>query len=152
MEPPIYHRLLDSQIRDLLGSSVDIPPDFQALLEQISKSYEQFEDEHKTIDAKIALRTQQLIVSTSNAYSFLDSLNMGFIMCDVDGEIVLSNSSVRRTLSSSMPTSPNPEWSLETINNLLSPELELKKFILECLATGKSSEFDNINFGKHVLR
>ncbi len=48
------------------------------------------------LEAQVKLRTDQLMASTSRAYSFLDSLNMGFILCDVNGEIVLTNSTLQK--------------------------------------------------------
>lgn len=113
----------------------------------------------KQLEDQVKLRTEQLIASTSRAYSFLDSLNMGFIMCDVNAQVVLVNTPARQIFASKMVgnddhapiQTPNQELTLEIIDGLLQPELELKQQIQQSLSTNKSAEFEEINFGKRVL-
>ena len=113
----------------------------------------------KQLEDQVKLRTDQLIGSTSNAYSFLDSLNMGFIMCDVNAQVVLVNKPAKAIFAAKMvgndnhpalPT-PNQELSLDTIDGLMQPELELKKQLLQSLSTNQSAEFEEVNYGKRVL-
>lgn len=101
------------------------------------------------LEAKVKLRTDQLIASTSRAYSFLDSLNRGFIMCDVNGEVVLTNQPVQRILALKKPG--NTEWNLATIDSLFQPNLQMKDAILDCLKSGKPNEIKDANFADRVL-
>jgi signal transduction histidine kinase len=159
MQPPNYHPLLLQQITASLGDVSKLPASMQPLLQHISTTYQQFDEKQLAIEAKMKLRTDQLVASTSRAYSFLDSLNMGFIMCDISAEVVVTNQAVQHILSQKMtgttdthkaPTA-HKEWNIATIDGLLQPELELKKLIVESLATNKPLEAKETNFGKRVL-
>lgn len=158
MESNTYNQLLLRQINEALGDVASIPTEFQPLLQSISDYYNQFAKERTSLEAQVKLRTDQLMASTSRAYSFLDSLNMGFIMCDVSAEVVLTNQAVQSILSQKMtannaPATPvaNTEWTLAAIDGLLQPELQLKKLILQSLATSLPLESKETNFGKRVL-
>lgn len=98
------------------------------------------------LEATVKLRTDQLIASTSRSFSFFDSLSMGFIMCDVNPEVVLTNRTVRRLLSATA------ELNLDVIDNLFQPSLQLKNIVKDSLGTGHTQEFDAVNVGKNVLR
>jgi signal transduction histidine kinase len=159
MEPHDYHQLLLQQIVEALEDPSAVPVSVQPLLQQISDTYTRFDKEYTAIAAKAKLRTEQLMASTSRAYSFLDSLNMGFIMCDISAEVVITNQAVKQILSQKMTanndiqTSPlmNTDWNLATIDGLLQPELQLKKLVLESLATNRPLEEKEANYGKRVL-
>lgn len=101
------------------------------------------------LEAQVKLRTDQLMASTSRAYSFLDSLNMGFILCDVNGEIVLTNSSIQKTLALKNP-SVN-EYSLDVVADMMRPDIELKHLVLDCLASSQPDEIKNVSFGGRAL-
>jgi len=90
MNPQFYHQDLQQQITETLGENPNIPEVMTELLSRISASYYQFDVTKTALDAKVKLRTDQLMSSTSRAYSFLDSLNMGFILCDVSSEVVIT--------------------------------------------------------------
>lgn len=148
MQPSDYHPLLQRQVDALLGGGASVPAELQALLQTVNGSYKDFE-------RQIAHRTDQLIASTSRAYSFLDTINMGFILCDTSGEVVLTNSSVRRMLAykdETQPELPNDSpLTLESLSQLFTGELNIKDLIAQCLQSGHSFEKDDINLGKHVL-
>ena len=156
MQPTNYHKLLLEQLQKALGPGAHIPEDYQTLLQLISDTYATFDADHKLFEAKIAQRTEQLIASTSRAYSFLDSLNMGFIMCDVNPEVVLANLPVRhmlatKTASNNSAQSTDTELKLDTIDKLLQPAIELKKLVLQSLAEDKPLECKEVNYGQRVL-
>jgi signal transduction histidine kinase len=161
MEYPAYHPMLLSQIKDILGESVVLPDPITKLLEKISTTYSQDENIIEELKAKVVLRTNQLIGSTSRAYSFLDTLSMGFIMCDVTAEVVLTNHAARHTLSlktwgendsaHESTIDADTKWTLSTIDMLLRPQLELKKLIMQCLATNQPIECKEVEYGKLVL-
>lgn len=102
----------------------------------------------RELEETVKLRTEQLIASTSRAYSFLDSLHMGFIMCDVNPEVVLTNTSVRGFLSEE----PTEEWTLEGIDKLLDPQVHLKALVTTSLKEQRSTELNEVNLGKRVIR
>lgn len=160
MEPPThYHQLLLKQISEVLGNGASVPAAIEPLLQQISNSYEQFDKEQTAQQTQIKLRTDQLMASTSRAYSFLDSLNMGFIMCDISAEVVVVNEAVKHILLKKMVddsggqtvVAEDVEWTLATIGGLLQPEQQLKELILHSMAANQSLEVKETNFGKRVL-
>jgi signal transduction histidine kinase len=158
MESDTYNQLLLRQINEALGDIASVPAEFQPLLQSVSDYYNQFDKERTSLEAQIKLRTDQLMASTSRAYSFLDSLHMGFIMCDVSAEVVVTNKAVQYILSQKMtdtntPAGPvaNTDWTLAAIDGLLQPELQLKKLVLQSLATSLPLESKETNFGKRVL-
>lgn len=159
MQPSKYHQLLLQQIRETYGDNPDIPEPLQKLLQQVSDSYGKYDIDREQLDATVRFRTEQLITSTSRAYSFLDSLNMGFIMCDVNPEVVLTNISIRRILSlgtpgadENHPPKMTDEWTLSAIDTLLQPDIQLKDLVVNSLATNQPKECKEVNFGKRVLR
>lgn len=159
MQPMNYHQLLLRQIAETLGDTANIPEPVQALLKSVSDSYSQFDADKKRTEEKVKLRTDQLVASTSSAYSFLDSMNMGFIMCDISAEVVLVNTVLKHIFSQKtagsddvlVPEKANVEWTLATIDGLLQPDIQLKDLILKSLATNQSLESKEVNFGKRVL-
>jgi signal transduction histidine kinase len=158
MESNTYNQLLLRQINEALGDIASVPTEFQPLLQSISDYYNQFDKERTSLESQVKLRTDQLMASTSRAYSFLDSLHMGFIMCDVSAEVVLTNQAVQYILSQKMTDNntqaapvANTDWTLAAIDGLLQPELQLKKLVLQSLATSLPLESKETNFGKRVL-
>lgn len=160
-EQPInYHGLLLKQLQETLGQVVNVPHEYEALLKTISDTYAQLEDARKKADATAELRTNQLIASTSRAYSFLDSIHKGFIMCDTSGEIVLTNNSLRHILSlrdapidSATPPQPvTGEISVTLLESMFPRELYFREIISQCLKNSQSLQCDAVNFGKRVLR
>src|SRR4051794_5326678 len=107
-------------------------------------------DRIQELDEEVKLRTNQLNASKSRAYYFLDSVNMGFVMCDVKGEVVLVNSAIRKVLSQQSGQPEDTAWTLDSLDKL-QPELQLKNGILKCLETGQPLELKAGNFGRHVL-
>ena len=158
MQPPHYHQLLSQQLGEAGVDFTNLSPSMQALLQTISQSYASFDEAQKAIEAKVKLRTDQLVASTSRAYSFLDSLQMGFIMCDVSAEVVLTNRAVQHTLAQKMTATndkpaeqTSPEWTIDAIDRLMQPEVSLKKLVLQSLSTNQPLESPATNFGKRVL-
>ena len=156
MQESNYNKLLLDQIQKTLGVGTNIPASFQTLLQQINDSYNQFDNDRKQFEEKVTQRTNQLIASTSSAYSFLDSLNMGFVMCDVNPEIVLTNLSMKHILATrtggDVTNAADTEWRLKTVDAILRPAIELKNLVSQSLATNKPIECKEVNFGRRVLR
>src|SRR3989344_1747213 len=156
MQESNYNKLLLDQIQKTLGVGTNIPASFQTLLQQINDSYNQFDNDRKQFEEKVTQRTNQLIASTSSAYSFLDSLNMGFVMSDVNPEIVLTNLSMKHILATrtggDVTNAADTEWRLKTVDAILRPAIELKNLVSQSLATNKPIECKEVNFGRRVLR
>jgi len=161
--PPIDHTRLNSilskQISDYLRSAENLPIDFQHLIESVNNTYNYYDSALSTAKEQISKRTDQLIASTSQAYSFLDSLNIGFLMTDTSGEIVLVNNVLKAILNQKQtdshpengPAKPIADLSTDKLDNLFAPEFSIKQAIAICLSEGKASEIDEINFGKIIL-
>lgn len=86
----------------------------------------------QALQAEVELRTKQLMASTSRAYSFLDSLSLGFVMCDVNGSIVLTNDTVRRIMG----------------DQAAEP---FREQIMACLQSGQIQEIKEANLAQRVL-
>jgi signal transduction histidine kinase len=148
-----YHKLLVGQIDGALGAGDSIPDNVRVLLQEISRTYESFDQTLSQLKTEVGLRTQQLMASTSNAYLFLDSLNIGLVLCDVKPEVVLTNKSMRQLLASKAAvTNEHTKWDMASIDDLLHPELELKKLVAQSLATNQALELKEVGFGKNVSR
>jgi signal transduction histidine kinase len=143
MHPASPHSLLLKQVQEHLGDT-KITPELQVLLEAVSRSYTNF-------DATLQHRTDQLIASTSRAYSFLDSIHKGFMMCDTSGEIVLTNGSLRQMLATK-DSAAAVSLSTETVSAMFDPGVRFKERILQCLKSSKPSQQNEVNFGGLVLR
>jgi signal transduction histidine kinase len=162
MQPQNYHPLLAQQVNETLKrDAAGIPASMQPLLLRISETYGTFDAGQKRLEASVRLKSEQLVASTSRAYSFLDSLNMGLIMCDINPEVVFTNLSVRHILASKAgiigreqpPAAAEANaWTLDAINRLLQPEIQLRSLILQSLTSAQPSEHGAVQFGKHVLR
>jgi signal transduction histidine kinase len=143
MQPPSYHKNLLAQINQTVGDPAQLSAPVQALLARVSQDYQE-------LDKKVELRTQQLIASTSRAYSFLDSLSMGFVMCDITAEIVLTNHSVKQILAKDDPKLAESDWSIDALDATM-PTVGLKNLVLDCLATAKPLELGEVNYGRRIL-
>ncbi len=159
MQPANYHPQLSSQIREVFGETAELPPGIEGLLQKISQTYAQNDTYQTQLEAKIAQSAEQLIASTSRAYSFLDSLHMGLIMCDVNSQVVFTNLSVRHLLAMKAIVSDRQQiseqevhWDIDTIDKLLQPSFQLKERVKQSLQTNQALEFKAVNFGKRVLR
>lgn len=149
---PNLNELLLSQIRQTFGGQTELPPNLAALLHVISDSYTDFQTKLKQVQETASLRTEQLIASTSRAYSFLDSIHKGFIMFDTSGEVVLTNNAVRDILFLNTPASQEQPISTDVLHSLLQQSMDLKALVKESLASSQIIEKDEVNFGKRVLR
>ncbi len=56
----IYHKVLERQIRKLLGKNVAIPDDISILLQIISDTYKQYEDDRQLIEHTMDISSQEL--------------------------------------------------------------------------------------------
>jgi signal transduction histidine kinase len=153
MQPPEYHKKLSSQLQEVFGShSSNIPENLRPLLDQISASYQAYDDDYQRVVAMVSLRTDQLIASTSRAYSFLDSLHMGLIMSDINAEVVLTNKPAKEMLVPSGQSIDSIAWDLDHITELLQPDIDLKKVIKDSLATNQPAGRREVSAGAHILR
>ena len=143
-DPSNYHQLLQVQLQ---AAGVDVTElALTPLLGAISESYTRF-------DNTLKHRTDQLIASTSRAYSFLDSIHKGFMMCDTSGEVVLTNNSLRDImLSKTEGHGSAASFTMDTIAALFQPELDIRRQIDGILQTGQPTEQAAVTFGTRILR
>ena len=145
---PQYHPRLLGQLTQSFGSAPDITPQLGNLLLLISETYTENDIRQQQLTAEVALRTEQLIASTSRAYSFLDSLRMGFIMCDINGEVVLANEVLRQIIG---PQSQESRLTLTALDGILRPALQLQSMVFQCLQTNQPDEAKDIPIGDRVV-
>ncbi|MFI5270820.1 MAG: ATP-binding protein [Candidatus Saccharimonadales bacterium] len=158
MNPQFFHQELQAQITTTLGENPEIPEVMRELLSRISNTYGQYDVNKKELEAKVKLRTDQLMSSTSRAYSFLDSLNMGFIMCDVSAEVVITNQAVKKILNHKSASKEedkandsNTEWTIDKIDQTMKPSINLKDMVIKSLETGQVLESKETDYGERVL-
>jgi signal transduction histidine kinase len=153
------HPLLIDQLSKL-GNAEALSNEYGALLDQISDAYKKDDSYIADLEQKVSLRTEQLLSSTSQAYSFLDSLSMGFIMSDINGEIVLTNNSAREILSARVIEKQNSgelakdidfKLTMSTIETLMKPQLDFKQLIARSIDTNEPVEWKELDYGKYVL-
>ncbi len=157
MQPVNFHQLLTVQIRQTLGQNPSLTPQLGSLLQLISATYTEQDNKNSQLQQDVKTRTDQLIASTSRAYSFLDSLKMGFIMTDVKPDVVLANNSVKTMLLSkgAAPAAENSapsEWTLAKIDQILQPDLKITDLITDSLQTNQPHEIGEVNIGQFVAR
>lgn len=124
-----------------------LPEQFQKLLVEINRAYSEFEQAKRMAEAEAIHRTEQLIGSTSQAYSFLDTIDKGFAMCDVGGEIVLTNQSFRALMPEDAPS----DLTISYVSSQFKPMLELARLISDCRTTKLSIDRDNIDIGGRII-
>jgi signal transduction histidine kinase len=147
MQPANLNKRLAAQLTEIFGSA-DVPDSLRPFLEKVSTTYDE-------LNAKVEQRTEQLMASTSGAYSFLDSLHMGLVMWDINLEVVFSNTSARKIFAAKMPKDANPEattLTLDVLIELFQPALPLKDVIQRSLHTNLPLEFKEVDFGNRALR
>jgi signal transduction histidine kinase len=80
---------------------------------------------------------------------------MGFMLCDLTAEIVVSNQAVKRMLTSSLSETERLEQpttlSIELVDRLFGSEFGLKQSILDSLARNQPLEGKEVNVGQRVL-
>lgn len=175
-----YHQVLARQIRKILGESPELSPQLRTLLKRISDTYTQFDEDHalverslelssreltainRSVEEKVQVRTQQLQDEHTRFIASIDSLDVGFLMCDAEGKITLTNPSIRKILARKWSTRQGTQeaelhtdpsaWTLEGLDQIMRPELHFKEAVDTCLKTGKRLEFEEVTFGTRVLR
>jgi signal transduction histidine kinase len=149
-----YNQNLLAQIQQTLGNTKNVQTSNLApLLKAVSDRYDDLEKRLVAAESQAKLRTQQLIASTSQAYSFLDSLSFGFIMFDVTGEVVITNNSAKKMLKEKHLSGLNSvaEWSLALLEKVFAPEISMTRIVTECIKEGKIHELPSVTYSQHVF-
>lgn len=153
MDPSNFNALLVKQAQQAGVDLSAVSGPVAVLLKNVSRSYGTNDEYQKHMQQEVAHRTEQLIASTAKAYSFLDSINRGFIMCDTSGEVVLTNGALKNILTFKLQEARPPihEPDIGTLDGLFQPDLNLRALIHQCLSDGQVFEQDNVGFGKGIL-
>ncbi len=145
-----YNELLRHQLDEAGVEISDLPAPVAMLLSSVAKSYARMQTEQAENQKTIKLRTDQLIASVSQAYSFLDSLHMGLVMCDINPEVVLTNSAMRGMLNGQ--SGKKSAWTLAEMELALGPKQPLREQVQKCLEQGTTMELREVPCGELVLR
>lgn len=138
---------LQQQLKAVFGDATP-PNEILELLQYVNNSYNTYDAAQADAKHQIQHRTEQLIASTSRAYSFLESLNRGFIMCDTSGEVVLSNSVVQTMVSDEAQIA---NITIDSLESMFGTDLSIKELVTQCLATAKPIERAEVSVGKRIL-
>jgi signal transduction histidine kinase len=120
------------------------------LLHQVDQTYDKLQTELAQAEEAVRRRTEQLIGSASQAYSFLDALNMGLVVCDLSPEVVMTNSAVAAMLNGK--TGTRTSWKLAEMEQLLEPGAALLQQVRSSLKTNQAVKLKGVHCGELVLR
>lgn len=152
MQPSNLNPRLQQQLKAVFGDAAP-PEQIGELLNYINNTYNTYDAAQADSKRQIQHRTEQLIASTSQAYSFLDSLNRGFIMCDTSGEVVLSNSVVNAMLvAQNQNSDKTASVTINSLEEAFGPEISIKAFVTQCLQTAQPVEYNKANIGQRIIQ
>jgi signal transduction histidine kinase len=149
-----YNQNLLNQLQQTIGTTNNAQnTNLAPLLKAVSDRYDSLEKQLVIAESLAKLRTQQLIASTSQSYSFLDSLSFGFIMFDVTGEVVITNNSAKKMLKVKHVAGLNSiaEWSLALLEKVFAPEISMSRIVTASIKEGKTQEFPSLNYSQQVF-
>jgi signal transduction histidine kinase len=166
-----YHKLLQRQIRKTLGENPNISPELQSLLQRISETYDQADDDHelierslelsskelsninKSIEEKVGERTEELQKEHIRFMSSINSLGIGFIMCDTNDRVMTMNPAIQKILASRTHLAPSrQDWTINEIDGLLRPGFEFREALHHSRESGEKLEFREVELGHLTLR
>ena len=171
-----YHKLLQRQIRKTLGEKYQITPELEQLFQHVSDTYTQADEDHalversleissqelsdinKSIEQKVNLRTEELRQEHVRFMSSINSLGVGFMMCD-GGSISMMNPAMQHILaaatssagSESEPKTVRTDWTLDEVDGILRPSFRLKEALHESLESDQKVEFKKVDLGTKIL-
>jgi len=171
-----YHKLLQRQIRKTLGEKYQITPELEQLFQHVSDTYIQADEDHalversleissqelsdinKSIEQKVNLRTEELRQEHVRFMSSINSLGVGFMMCD-GGSISMMNPAMQHILaaatssagSESEPKTVRTDWTLDEVDGILRPSFRLKEALHESLESDQKVEFKKVDLGTKIL-
>ena len=154
------HKLLSDQLKFVFGSDL-VPPQIQHLTNIIDQSYQRYDqiilDERKSHGDQVKAKDAQIQDEQARLEASIKSLNLGFILTDLNKQIVMINSAAkfilfRRQINqghlvhSKEANLLNFECSLADVASQLSPKVDLKALIDQSLTTRRPVEVSEIEF------
>jgi PAS domain S-box-containing protein len=109
---------------------------------------EDLEEEKGNVENKIIERTRELKEEQARLVASINSLNIGFIVVDLNNSIVLSNKAMLTILELDIDT----KLTIDSISDILGDLANVKKEIQNCLKNKKMIEISEINFNKKIAR
>jgi len=142
--------LLRSQLEQAGVDVSEVSAPVAKLLSEVAKTYARIQAEQAADQKTIKLRSDQLISSVGQAYSFLDQLHLGLVMCDVFPEVVLTNLAAQSMLNGK--TSHKSSWTLAEVGKIVHQGWTLEEQVKKCLKEMRPMEFKEVPCGEMVLR
>jgi two-component system sensor histidine kinase VicK len=164
------HRILERQIQRSLGNNREIPPDFQKLLQLISDTYDHLDEDRNLLDRSLSLssaefleqsrklieakvkteemvkeRTQELRETQARLIASIESLSLGFLILDNNGNVFHVNKMFNEILEVKYAND------IDTIDSELKFKLNLKDLLQRSLSSKESINTKNIPYGKKAL-
>lgn len=168
--------MLARQIKKTLGESPAITEELRALFQRVSDTYAQADEDralierslelssqelsaiNKDIEAKVQKRTEELHEEHTRFIASINSLNVGFVMCDANDEIIMMNPSMQYILSPDPAASPSSNerpvrtnWTINELDGTLQPGLKLKEALRNCREKAEPAEFKNVALNARIL-
>jgi signal transduction histidine kinase len=142
--------LLRSQLEDAGVNVAEVSEPVAKLLSEVAKTYASMQAEQAQSQKTIKLRSDQLISSVGQAYSFLDQLHLGLVMCDVFPQVVLTNYAAQSMLNGK--SGKKKSWTLEEMSGIIHQDWNLADKVKTCLREMLPMEFKEVPCGELVLR
>jgi signal transduction histidine kinase len=153
------HEILQKQLAKFIGSNQP-PPEWEALLNSVSDTYTQFEqdraalveDSRKLIEDKektedlIKQSTLMLGEEQARLLASIDSLSLGFAIFDVQGRIVHINQMMKMIFDLKEPKT------IDDIEEVLQKSVNLRDLFVQALTAKRPIESKNAPFERKFLR
>lgn len=114
------------------------------ILEDDKLLEEALKTEKANVERKVEERTQELSRTKARLDSSIQNLPVGFLMIDIFGKLVVSNSLANKILGG------DDSKNLERLREILKDKVDLEKYIKDCGHTSSSLKFSDIEMeGKY---
>lgn len=141
----VLEDITESKLAELeLQSKVKELDEARLILMSLS---EDIQKEKEGVEIKVEERTRELKEEQAQLMASINSLSLGFILCDLNDQIILKNPAVSRILEI-----PDSEITIDRIKKYFGDTLDLKVCRDQCVKEKKIVEIKNIVVGKKFFR
>jgi len=127
---------LNIKIRELIESN-----------RKLSETQKELKEEKEGVERKILERTKELREEQARLLASINSLSIGFILADLNNEIVLKNAAVSRILDIS-----EEDVSLDKIAGFFEKTPDFMKMLGDCMKEKKVCEFKEVESKNKIFR
>ena len=108
-------------------------------------------EEKQRIETLVTKRTEQLMQTQARLSASINSLAIGFIMTDLQTNIITINNTAKDILFTSKQEQI-PENAAIDLQTIFTDSLDIKKGILDCVAKREQIDFTDVDFSSLILK